>query len=127
VPRSRNKACWILAAFALLVVALGLPRVLVVCDAGSGGHHIEFVHAPGACCRSEAHWHAAPNGAGDQLAGDQSAGDHESAAPAADCEHRSPEDADLHAYLHQVTALARAQFETALERVALHEGLLKSA
>jgi MerR family transcriptional regulator, light-induced transcriptional regulator len=48
-------------------------------------------------------------------------------AYSADCEHRSPEDADLHAYLHQVTALARAQFETALERVALHEGLLRSA
>jgi hypothetical protein len=48
-------------------------------------------------------------------------------AYSAECEHRSPEDAELHAYLHQVTALARAQFETALERVAIHEGLLKSA
>jgi len=47
-------------------------------------------------------------------------------AYSADCEHRSPEDAELHAYLHQVTALARAQFETALERLAIHEGLLKS-
>jgi hypothetical protein len=45
-------------------------------------------------------------------------------AYSADCESRSPEDAELHAYLHQVTALARAQFETALERVARHEGLL---
>lgn len=45
-------------------------------------------------------------------------------AYSADCESRSPEDAALHAYLHQVTALARAQFETALERVARHEGLL---
>lgn len=42
----------------------------------------------------------------------------------ADCESRSPEDAELHAYLRQVTALARAQFETALERVARHEGLI---
>lgn len=47
-------------------------------------------------------------------------------AYSADCESRSPEDAELHAYLHQVTALARAQFETALERVARHEGLLPS-
>ena len=48
-------------------------------------------------------------------------------AYSADCESRSPEDAELHAYLHQVTALARAQFETALERVARHEGLLPAA
>lgn len=45
-------------------------------------------------------------------------------AYSADCEHRSPEDAELHAYLRQVAALSRAQFETALERVARHEGLL---
>ncbi len=45
-------------------------------------------------------------------------------AYSAECEHRSPEDAELHAYLRQVTALARAQFETALERVARHEGLI---
>lgn len=48
-------------------------------------------------------------------------------AYSADCESRSPEDAELHAYLRQVTALARAQFETALERVARHEGLLPAA
>jgi MerR family transcriptional regulator, light-induced transcriptional regulator len=48
-------------------------------------------------------------------------------AYSADCEHRSPEDAELHAYLRQVTALSRAQFETALERVARHEGLLPTA
>lgn len=48
-------------------------------------------------------------------------------AYSADCESRSPEDAELHAYLHQVTALARAQFETVLERVARHEGLLPPA
>lgn len=45
-------------------------------------------------------------------------------AYSADCEHRSPEDAELHAYLRQITGLARAQFETALEKVARHEGLL---
>jgi MerR family transcriptional regulator, light-induced transcriptional regulator len=45
-------------------------------------------------------------------------------AYSAECEHRSPEDAALHAYLRQVTALSRAQFETALERVARHEGLI---
>jgi MerR family transcriptional regulator, light-induced transcriptional regulator len=42
----------------------------------------------------------------------------------AECENRSPADAALHAYLGQVTADARARFEAALERVALHEGLL---
>lgn len=45
-------------------------------------------------------------------------------AYSAECEHRSPEDAELHAYLRQVTGLSRAQFETALERVARHEGLM---
>jgi MerR family transcriptional regulator, light-induced transcriptional regulator len=42
----------------------------------------------------------------------------------ADCAHRSPEDADLHQYLGQVSGTARALFETALERIAVHEGLL---
>lgn len=42
----------------------------------------------------------------------------------AECEHRSPADAALHAHLGQVTADARARFEAALEHVALHEGLL---
>jgi hypothetical protein len=42
----------------------------------------------------------------------------------ADCAHRDPADAELHAYLQQVAAAARASFEAALERVALHEGLL---
>ena len=42
----------------------------------------------------------------------------------AECENRSPADAALHAYLGRVTADARARFEAALERVALHEGLL---
>ena len=37
---------------------------------------------------------------------------------------RSPSDAVLHAHLGQVAADARARFEGALERVALHEGLL---
>lgn len=45
-------------------------------------------------------------------------------AYSADCQHRSPEDAQLHAYLRQVTAESRARFEQALERLALHEGLL---
>ena len=39
------------------------------------------------------------------------------------CEQRHAADAQLHAYLHQVAATSRAQFEAALERVALHEGL----
>ncbi len=41
-----------------------------------------------------------------------------------DCAHRSPADADLHEHLRQITARARADFETALETVARHEGLL---
>jgi MerR family transcriptional regulator, light-induced transcriptional regulator len=45
----------------------------------------------------------------------------------ADCAHRSPEDADLHRYLGQVSGTARALFETALERIAVHEGLMAPA
>jgi MerR family transcriptional regulator, light-induced transcriptional regulator len=40
-----------------------------------------------------------------------------------ECANQSPADADLHAYLRHTAAVARASFETALERVALHEGL----
>ncbi|MCK7579993.1 MAG: hypothetical protein MZV65_32855 [Chromatiales bacterium] len=39
------------------------------------------------------------------------------------CVHRSPADAELHAYLQQVAGASRALFEAALERVARHEGL----
>jgi hypothetical protein len=42
----------------------------------------------------------------------------------AQCEHRSPADAELHAYLRQVAAGSRARFESALEHVALREGLI---
>ena len=45
-------------------------------------------------------------------------------AYSAECEHRSPADAELHAFLGRVAADARAGFEAALEHVALHEGLL---
>jgi len=45
-------------------------------------------------------------------------------AYSADCEHQSPADASLHAYLGQVTGTARALFEAALERVAIEEGLM---
>ena len=45
-------------------------------------------------------------------------------AYSADCEHRSPADASLHAYLRRVAGTARAMFETALERVAIQEGLM---
>jgi DNA-binding transcriptional MerR regulator len=44
-------------------------------------------------------------------------------AYSAECRHRDATDADLHAYLQQVAASARARFETALEHVALQEGL----
>jgi DNA-binding transcriptional MerR regulator len=45
-------------------------------------------------------------------------------AYSAECRHRSPTDAELHAYLQQVAASSRARFEAALEHVALHEGLI---
>jgi len=45
-------------------------------------------------------------------------------AYSADCEHRSPADASLHAYLGRVAGTARALFESALERVAVEEGLM---
>ena len=45
-------------------------------------------------------------------------------AYSAECAHRNAGDAALHAYLRQVAAASRARFESALEQVALHEGLL---
>lgn len=45
-------------------------------------------------------------------------------AYSADCEQLSPEDTELHVYLRHVAATSRAQFETALQRVAEHEGLI---
>ncbi|HNW61671.1 MAG TPA: MerR family transcriptional regulator [Piscinibacter sp.] len=45
-------------------------------------------------------------------------------AYSAECAHRSAADAALHNYLGQVAAASRAHFEEALERVAVHEGLL---
>ncbi len=44
-----------------------------------------------------------------------------------ECTKQGGADAELHAYLRQTAANARATFETALERVALHEGLLVPA
>jgi hypothetical protein len=41
-----------------------------------------------------------------------------------ECQHRNAADAELHAYLQQVAASSRSRFEEALERVALHEGLI---
>ncbi len=41
-----------------------------------------------------------------------------------ECSSRNPADAALHAYLNQVAAASRTQFESALQRVALHEGLV---
>lgn len=41
----------------------------------------------------------------------------------ADCERRSPADAELHAYLKRVAGASRTLFESALERVAIQEGL----
>jgi len=45
-------------------------------------------------------------------------------AYSAECEHRSADDAEMHAYLRKVAATSRARFEAALEHVALHEGLI---
>jgi len=45
-------------------------------------------------------------------------------AYSAECAHRSAADSALHTYLGQVAAASRAGFEEALERVAVHEGLL---
>ena len=45
-------------------------------------------------------------------------------AYSAECVQRSPADASLHAHLQQVAAASRALFETALERLAIHEGLM---
>jgi len=44
-------------------------------------------------------------------------------AYSAGCINRSSADAELHAYLQQVAGASRALFESALERVARHEGL----
>jgi MerR family transcriptional regulator, light-induced transcriptional regulator len=41
-----------------------------------------------------------------------------------ECSKQGAAEAELHAYLRQTAASARVRFETALERVALHEGLL---
>ena len=46
-------------------------------------------------------------------------------AYSANCKHRNPDDAALHAYLHRITAHARALSEEALENVAEVEGLIK--
>ena len=43
-----------------------------------------------------------------------------------ECLNKSSEDAHLHAYLRSVSGSARALFESALERVAAHEGLALS-
>jgi DNA-binding transcriptional MerR regulator len=45
-------------------------------------------------------------------------------AYSAECRHRDAADAALHAYLQQVAGQARASFESALEHLALHEGLI---
>ena len=45
-------------------------------------------------------------------------------AYSADCTSRSPADAELHAYLQRVAGVSRALFESALERVAIQEGLM---
>jgi len=48
-------------------------------------------------------------------------------AYSANCENLSPADAALHAYLKRVAGASRGLFEAALERVAIHEGLMLPA
>ena len=48
-------------------------------------------------------------------------------AYSAACADRSASDAELHAYLRQVAAASRIRFESALEHIALHEGLILPA
>ena len=48
-------------------------------------------------------------------------------AYSAECENQSPADAELHAYLQRVAGASRALFESALERVAIQEGLMLPA
>jgi MerR family transcriptional regulator, light-induced transcriptional regulator len=48
-------------------------------------------------------------------------------AYSAECGHRNAADAELHAFLRNVAAASRARFEAALERLALHEGLMLPA
>ncbi len=45
-------------------------------------------------------------------------------AYSAECESRSPADAQLHRYLRRVAAESRASFEGALAHIAVHEGLI---
>ena len=45
-------------------------------------------------------------------------------AYSAECQNRSPADAQLHRYLREVAAHSRANFEAALEHIALLEGLV---
>ncbi len=57
LPPRTLRFCRTVAALAMLVLLLGLPRWLVSCSGGDvhGPSHIEFAHAPGECC---AHGHA---------------------------------------------------------------------
>lgn len=41
----------------------------------------------------------------------------------AECAHRDPEDAELHAYLHRVSGECRAEMEAALSHLMEHEGI----
>jgi hypothetical protein len=53
LPSSR--ALLRVAAFAaLLVCALGLPRLLVLCEHTDGDASLAFAHAPGSCCHAAA-------------------------------------------------------------------------
>lgn len=42
-----------LAAAALLLLALGVPRFFVLCSHGGDTLDLEFAHAPGSCCEAQ--------------------------------------------------------------------------
>ncbi|MBX3464540.1 MAG: DUF169 domain-containing protein [Planctomycetes bacterium] len=65
-------------ATALLVLAFGLPRVLVLCTEHDGSASLAFAHAPGSCCHDATAFVVA---AGEPGIGMPCAGAHEA------CEH----------------------------------------
>ncbi len=56
----------------MAIVVSGLPRLLVVCSAGDGRAHVEWLHAPGACCEHDAAHGGGPS-RDDGVQGDQDA------------------------------------------------------
>ena len=70
------------AALALLVLGLGLPRLVVLCDHGDGTAALEFAHAEGTCCRDHADAEPLAHETGER-GGDAHSG-------GGTCQHRDP-------------------------------------